>query len=99
MSFKDINTLVEGDYKVAKKVSQDSDQKQLDNKYYTSAQDFVGSIDKLESAIGILKDQTVKNITSLTDFISEIFMPGKQYETTVSNAVKQGTSQALKENR
>lgn len=99
MSYKDINTLVEGDYKVAKKVTQDSDQKQLNDKYYTSAQDFVGSIDKLESAIGVLKDQTVQNITYLTNFISDLFMPGRPYENVVSNAVKQGTSQALKENR
>ena len=60
-----------------------------------------GLDDKLKEINDSINKKLVGNTESNKwfNFISDLFMPGRPYENVVSNAVKQGTSQALKENR
>lgn len=80
------------------KATTSSTEKELENKYYESSADFIGSLEKMSVALGFIKDALNVKMSDLSDNFLGIFTAGGKQEQNLTRAVEIGTDKALKKN-
>lgn len=75
-----------------------STEKELENKYYESSANFIGSLEKMTVALGYIKDVLNVPMSQLSDDFLSVFAAGGKQEQNLTRAVEIGTDRALKKN-
>jgi len=96
-STSEIEKIVGGNFELAGRPT-DSGGKATQDKYVNEAGKYVGSLEKVETMLGSIKDLLMQNLSKISDDITSAFTKDN-VRHSLQSSVYHGTSQALKENR